>query len=100
MATTCCSPAAHARVRVATMTSASPPDAYAALRAVLRASHLGGPDDLPAMVETAGSELGADLSLVYLIDYEQQSLMPLNAPDDPQPAEPVEVDATVAGRAF
>src|SRR3954447_3050853 len=82
------------------MTAAMPPDPYSALRTVLRASHLSGPDDLPAMVEAAGSQLGADLSVVYLIDYEQQSLMPLNAPDDPQPAEPVEVDATVAGRAF
>jgi serine phosphatase RsbU (regulator of sigma subunit) len=82
------------------MRAAVPPDAYSALRVLLRASHVGGPDELPAMVTAAGEQLGASLSVLYLVDYEQQSLEPMMAPGDPRPAESVDVDATLAGRAF
>ena len=50
------------------MKAAVPPDANSALRGLLRASHVGGPDELPAMVAAAGEHLGASLSVVYLID--------------------------------
>jgi serine phosphatase RsbU (regulator of sigma subunit) len=82
------------------MTAADPPDACGALRAVLRASHLAGPDELPAMVMAAGQQLGAQLAVLFLIDYHQQLLVPLTATGDSQPAEPADVDGTLAGRAF
>src|SRR3954454_16709758 len=82
------------------MTAAGPPDPCSALRWLLRTSHIGGPDELPAMVGAAGAHLGASLSVLYLIDYDQQSLQPLLAPGDPRPAEPMDVEATLAGRAF
>src|SRR4051794_5377151 len=82
------------------MSAAVPPDAYSALRALLRASHVGGPDELPVMVAAAGQQLGASLSVLYLIDYEQQSLEPLLASGDSRPAESVDVEVTLAGRAF
>jgi len=82
------------------MRAAGPPGACSALRALLRASHVGGPDELPAMVAAAGEHLGANLSVLYVIDYEQQSLEPLIAPGELRPVESVDVDATLAGRAF
>src|SRR3954447_13084498 len=82
------------------MRAAGPPDACSALRALLRASHVGGPDELPAMVAAAGEQLGASLSILYLVDYDQQSLEPMMAAGDSRPVESVDVDATLAGRAF
>src|SRR3954470_20203584 len=82
------------------MRAAGAPDACSALRGLLRASHVGGPDELPAMVAAAGEHLGANLSVLYLVDYDQQSLEPLIAPGDPRPAESMDIDATLAGRAF
>src|SRR4051812_14522835 len=82
------------------MTAAGPPDPCSALRWLLRTSHIGGPDELPAMVAAAGEHLGASLSMLYLVDYDQQSLEPLLAPGDPRPPEPMDIDATLAGRAF
>src|SRR4051794_36058016 len=75
------------------MTADGPPDPCSALRWLLRTSHIGGPDELPAMVGAAGEHLGASLSVLYLIDYDQQSLQPLLAPGDPRPAEPMDVEA-------
>src|SRR4051794_2824243 len=80
--------------------TAAVPDPCSALRGLLRSSHIGGPDALPSMVTAAGEQLGASLSVLYLIDYDQQSLEPFTAPGDPRPAESAEVDATLAGRAF
>src|SRR4051794_34113481 len=82
------------------MRAAGAPDACSALRGLLRASHVGGPDELPAMVAAAGEHLDANLSVLYVIDYEQQSLEPLIAPGELRPVESVDVDATLAGRAF
>lgn len=79
----------------------------AAMRGMLRSSHLAGPSDLPRMVETAGSRLGARLSRLYLADYDQVLLVPLTvspagepdapAPDDPGP---ILIDGTLAGLAY
>lgn len=51
----------------------------AALRVLLRSSHLAGPDDLPALVGSAGGELGAARAVLYLVDYDQVLLLPLPA---------------------
>ena len=73
----------------------------AALRVLLRATHLAGPDDLPALVQAAGNALGAERAVLYLVDYDQVQLVPLVAPgtagDAPQA---VAVEGTLAGRAF
>ena len=71
----------------------------AALRVLLRTTHLSGPDDLPALVGAAGTALGAERAVLYVVDYDQVLLVPLLAPgsDDVQP---VPVEGTLAGRAF
>jgi len=73
----------------------------AALRVLLRATHLSGPDDLPALVAAAGEALGAQRAVLYLVDRDQVQLVPLVAADalgDVPQAVPVE--GTLAGRAF
>ena len=55
----------------------------AALRVLLRSSHLAGPDDLPALVHLAGAELGAGRAVLYLVDYDQVLLLPLQAGGGP-----------------
>ena len=73
----------------------------AALRVLLRSTHLAGPDDLPALVTAAGDALGVERAVLYLVDYDQVLLVPLVAPqaagDVPQA---VPVEGTLAGRAF
>ncbi|HEU0100850.1 MAG TPA: PP2C family protein-serine/threonine phosphatase [Mycobacteriales bacterium] len=55
----------------------------AALRVLLRSSHLAGPDDLPALVLLAGAELGATRAVLYLVDYDQVLLVPLRTGQAP-----------------
>lgn len=69
----------------------------AALRSLLRASHLAGADDLPGLVAAAGTELGADRAVLYLVDYDQAQLVPLS---DDASVLAVPVDGTLAGLAF
>lgn len=73
----------------------------ASLRVLLRRTHLAGPDDLPALVQAAGVELGAVRAVLYLVDYDQQQLVPLveAVTDDDQP-QPVPIEGTLAGRSF
>jgi len=74
------------------------------LRFLLRTSHLGGPDELPALVSGAGQRLGAEDAILYVVDYDHLVLVPLTAtggsPHRVEAAEPVTVDGTLAGRAF
>ncbi|MCW2714967.1 MAG: Serine/threonine-protein phosphatase [Frankiales bacterium] len=74
------------------------------LRFLLRSSHLGGVDDLPALVRGAGQRLGAHDATLYVVDYDQTLLVPLTEsgapPSDPGTPEPVTIDGTLAGRAF
>ena len=85
------------------MTEASPPPWRAgdldhvdtlALGAVLDVSHHMSPDLLAHLLTRAGAALGASASRLYLVDYEQVWLM--SADGD----EPIEIDNTLAGRAF
>jgi serine phosphatase RsbU (regulator of sigma subunit) len=73
----------------------------AALRVLLRTTHLAGPDDLPALVQAAGAELGAVRAVLYVVDYDQVQLMPLvdavTGGDLPQP---LPIEGTLAGRSF
>ena len=76
-----------------------PHPALRALRLLLRASHLAGPDDVPALVSGAGRELGADRATVYLADYDQVLLVPLRG-SDVDAVESIVVEGTLAGRTF
>ena len=47
----------------------------AALHFLLRASHLSGADDVPALAREAGRWLGADQTVIHLVDYDQTRLI-------------------------
>jgi serine phosphatase RsbU (regulator of sigma subunit) len=64
---------------------------------LLEASHDLAPDALVAAVTRAGQALDADDVAIYLADYEQTLLVPL--PDGTDRA-PLEINTTLAGRAF
>jgi hypothetical protein len=74
--------------------------ALRAFRFLLRASHLTGADDLAALAQAAGSELGATRSVIYVIDYDQALLVPLTSPPDADGPDPLHVSNSLAGRAF
>ena len=71
----------------------------AALRVLLRSSHLAGPDDLPALVQSAGAELGAGGAVLYLVDYDQILLVPLQAGEGPGAAPAAESELAPAVQA-
>ena len=74
-----------------------------ALGTLLRSEHLAGPDDLPALVSAAGAQLGAEVAVLYLVDYDQVLLVPLStkaAPEAAPPWEAVPIEGTLGGRAF
>lgn len=71
-----------------------------ALRFLLRSSHLSGPDDLPELVAGAAERLGADRGVLYVVDYDQVVLVPLQPPEEAAPAVGVPIDGTLGGRAF
>jgi hypothetical protein len=64
---------------------------------LLDASHDLAPDELVAAVTRAGRAMDADDVGIYLVDYEQTLLVPL---PDGTDRTPLEIDATLAGRAF
>ncbi len=71
----------------------------AALDLVLRRSHLMAPDQLGALASDAAALLGAGGARLWLVDYEQVSLVPLLLPREP-PRDVLSIDGSVAGRAF
>jgi serine phosphatase RsbU (regulator of sigma subunit) len=71
----------------------------AALRELLQGSYLVAPDALADLVERSAAHLGADEAVLYLVDYEQQSLTPFAGPSS-KPRDVLSVDGSVAGRAF
>lgn len=66
---------------------------------MIRSSHLMAPEDVPALADEGARRLGALGCRIYLISRDQQSLQPLPAPD-PADGGPLDLDGTVAGRAF
>lgn len=75
------------------------PDDPPVLDALLAATHLVVPDDLPALVRTHAERLGARLAVVYLADLDQRLLVPLTPADAPV-FEAVKIDGTLAGRCY
>ncbi|HUQ64458.1 MAG TPA: PP2C family protein-serine/threonine phosphatase [Acidimicrobiales bacterium] len=70
----------------------------AALVDILEGARLVPPERLPVVAAAAGQALGVGV-VVYLIDYDQRRLVPLSAPNLAG-RESLEVDTTLAGRAF
>jgi hypothetical protein len=76
------------------------PAAYAqALDALLRRSHLVGPDRLPELVAECARALGAAEAVMFLVDYEQGMLVPVHGTAAGH-REQLRIDATLAGSAF
>ncbi|MFL6143781.1 MAG: PP2C family protein-serine/threonine phosphatase [Labedaea sp.] len=72
----------------------------AALVELLEGSELAPPERLPAVAKAAGQALGVDIT-IYLVDYDQRRLHPLPACDDSSVQRTsLEIDSTLAGRAF
>jgi hypothetical protein len=64
---------------------------------LLEASHDLAPDELVAAVTRTGQALDAEDVAIYLVDYDQTLLVPL---PDHTDRTPLEIDTTLAGRAF
>jgi hypothetical protein len=69
------------------------------LNEVLRRSYISAPSELPAVIAEQARRIGAHDVGLYLIDYEQRTLVPLGPPERADLA-PLSVAGTVAGRAF
>jgi hypothetical protein len=74
-------------------------DMAALLSELLRRTHLSAPSDLAKVVAEEAARIGAEAVDVYLIDFEQSSLVPLpSSAGDERAAIPV--TGTVAGKAY
>ncbi|UGS38142.1 PP2C family protein-serine/threonine phosphatase [Capillimicrobium parvum] len=69
------------------------------LSELLRRTHLSAPSDLARVIAEQAASIGAHDLVLYLIDYDQATLMPVPAGDDDR-REPLSVAGTVAGRSF
>src|SRR4051794_5590019 len=72
--------------------------ALEALAALLHRTQISTTDALPDVVAEAWSLLGLDV-VMYLVDHEQRTLVPV-LPTGAAPRPPVDVTATLPGRAF
>jgi hypothetical protein len=81
--------------------SGAPSDASVAdtLNELLRRTYLSAPSDLAAVIAEQARPLGAHDVVLYLIDYEQRTLVPLGDPPRGD-LRPLSVEGTIAGRAF
>src|SRR3954454_24601729 len=66
---------------------------------VLRRTHLSAPGDIGRIVAEEARRIGVDSLVVYLVDYEQRTLVPVPAPDACASGR-LSIQGTVAGRAF
>jgi hypothetical protein len=66
---------------------------------LVEASRRMVPDDLPGLVRSYASRLGADDALLYLVDLDQRNLVALSGAEA-DPVDDVSVDGTLAGRCF
>ena len=67
--------------------------------AVLRRTHLSAPAQVATVVAEEARTVGIESLVLYLVDYEQKTLIPVPAPDAAA-REPLPVRGTMAGRAF
>ena len=66
---------------------------------VLRRAHLSAPEDLGRVIAEEARRIGVDSLVIYVVDYEQRTLVPVPAPDAHEDG-PLSIGGTVAGRAF
>jgi len=66
---------------------------------VLRRTHLSAAPDIGRVVAEEARRVGVRALVVYVVDYEQRTLVPVPAPDS-RDSEPLSIQGTVAGRAF
>ncbi|HVE63255.1 MAG TPA: PP2C family protein-serine/threonine phosphatase [Mycobacteriales bacterium] len=74
-----------------------------ALDELLARAHLAPPHELAGLVDQCAQDLGARGAVAYLVDLQQQVLVPFvsqDGPGDETQLTPLEVDATLAGRAY
>ena len=77
--------------------TAAAADAFAAL---LEDTHLSQPDELADVIAEHAATLGLEDLVVYLVDYEQTALIPVQRRRQPVDQQVLRIDGTVAGRAF
>lgn len=70
-----------------------------ALAALLDEARYATADELAGVVASTARALGANAAYLYLVDYEQRSLVPLGPATSPA-RDPLDIDTTMAGRAF
>ncbi|GAA4587227.1 PP2C family protein-serine/threonine phosphatase [Planotetraspora phitsanulokensis] len=77
-------------------------DAEQMLAGLLTASHLASLEELPALVAEHAATAGITQTMIYVSDLQSRFLAPLPGQLDEagRPLEPMNIDATVAGRAF
>lgn len=78
-------------------------DEWAVFSSLMSRSHFLGAHDLPDHVARHAADLGLADAHLYLVDLQQQKLVPFPPPDGPGPSEhasALNVDSTLAGRAF
>lgn len=69
------------------------------LQEILRRTHLSAPSDLCSIVAEEAQTIGIDPLVIYLVDFEQSTLVPVPAPAAAG-RDPLPVRGTIAGRAF
>lgn len=82
-----------------TVSEPDPPSTADPIRRLLRVSHLLTADQLASTVATHAADLGFSEAAIYLVDYEQLSLVPLPGPGVP-PRQELSIEGTVAGLAY
>ncbi|MFF3072256.1 PP2C family protein-serine/threonine phosphatase [Kitasatospora sp. NPDC057904] len=70
------------------------------LARVLARSRASGPGDLPGLVQDAVRDLGGTGARVFLADVQQRHLVPLPDPRTGDPGDPLDIETTLAGRAY
>ena len=73
--------------------------ALAMFERLLRRTHLSGADEIGAVVAEEARAIGAEKVVLYVVDYEQTTLVPVPAPDA-EGRESLPIQGTLAGRAF
>src|SRR3954465_1611597 len=66
---------------------------------ILRRTHLSAPTDIGRLLAEEARRIGVDSLVVYVVDYEQRTLVPVPAPDVGASG-PLSIQGTIAGRAF
>lgn len=65
----------------------------------LRRTHLSAPADIATVAVEEAAAFGANDVIIYLVDYEQRTLVPLHTTTTAQ-LEPLDIDGTAHGEAF